>query len=58
MKTPTIPRRTLAEASTLLDANPALALIGPRQVGKTTFALALASSRDAVYLDLESPSVI
>jgi predicted AAA+ superfamily ATPase len=29
-------------------------LIGPRQVGKTTVALALAEGRDAVYLDLES----
>ena len=62
MKTPSIPGRILAEASTLLDANPALALalalLGPRQVGKTTLALALASCRDAVYLDLESPSVI
>jgi hypothetical protein len=33
---------------------PAVVLLGPRQVGKTTLALALARQRDAVYLDLES----
>ncbi|WP_245725231.1 ATP-binding protein [Nitrosomonas halophila] len=32
----------------------AVALIGPRQVGKTTLALDVAEERDAVYLDLES----
>lgn len=43
----------------LLDAlkhSPAVALIGPRQAGKTTLALvaAAASGREFVYLDLES----
>jgi len=33
---------------------PAVALLGPRQVGKTTLALALARERSAIYLDLES----
>jgi predicted AAA+ superfamily ATPase len=33
---------------------PAVALLGPRQVGKTTLALAIAESRPATYLDLES----
>lgn len=32
----------------------AVALIGPRQVGKTTLALDLAEERNAVYLDLEA----
>ncbi|MDN5881812.1 MAG: ATP-binding protein [Nitrosospira sp.] len=32
----------------------AVALIGPRQVGKTTLALDVAKGRDAVYLDLEA----
>lgn len=32
----------------------AVALIGPRQVGKTTLALDIAEERGAVYLDLES----
>lgn len=31
-----------------------MALIGPRQVGKTTLAVEIAESRPAIYLDLES----
>ncbi len=38
-----------------LDHAPAVALLGPRQSGKTTLALAMAAERDALYLDLESP---
>lgn len=41
----------------LLDAlaqSPAVALLGPRQVGKTTLALEVGKSRAALYLDLES----
>jgi hypothetical protein len=34
---------------------PAVALLGPRQVGKTTLAHRIADGRDSVYLDLESP---
>jgi predicted AAA+ superfamily ATPase len=34
---------------------PAVALLGPRQVGKTTLAHAVATGRKSVYLDLESP---
>ncbi|MFA7241764.1 MAG: ATP-binding protein [Sulfuricellaceae bacterium] len=44
-------------ASVLADAlaySPAVALIGPRQVGKTTLALAVGKSHNALYLDLES----
>jgi uncharacterized protein len=37
-----------------LDRQAAAALIGPRQVGKTTLALDIAANREAVYLDLES----
>lgn len=33
---------------------PAVCLLGPRQVGKTTLALAVSKKLDAVYLDLES----
>jgi uncharacterized protein len=32
-----------------------VALIGPRQVGKTTLALAIAEPVPSLYLDLESP---
>ena len=31
-----------------------MALLGPRQVGKTTLALAMVQGRAAIYLDLES----
>ena len=42
----------------LLADYPAVALLGPRQAGKTTLALEIAQSVDAdsVYLDLESPA--
>jgi uncharacterized protein len=41
----------------LLDEFPAVAILGPRQVGKTTLALALIQDRPtALYLDLESPA--
>lgn len=36
-----------------LDRQAAVALIGPRQVGKTTLALAIGERRNALYLDLE-----
>lgn len=34
--------------------SPAVALLGPRQVGKTTLALEVGKSHNALYLDLES----
>ena len=39
----------------LLDSFPTVALLGPRQVGKTTMAYNILNTREAVYLDLESP---
>lgn len=39
----------------LIDHYPAVGLLGPRQVGKTTLALEIAAGRKSVYLDLESP---
>ncbi len=41
-----------------LNRSPAVALLGPRQVGKTTLArrLAAAGAKPSVYLDLERPS--
>ena len=36
-----------------LDRQAAVALIGPRQVGKTTLALEIGKRRNALYLDLE-----
>ncbi len=49
-----IERRAAAEVTALLDQAPAVALLGPRQSGKTTLALAIAEGRPSVYVDLES----
>ena len=38
----------------LLRHNPAVALLGPRQCGKTTLALEAARELRSVYLDLET----
>ena len=38
-----------------IERMPAVALLGARQVGKTTLARAVARDRDSVYLDLEMP---
>ncbi len=38
----------------LINHYPAVGLLGPRQVGKTTLALEIAQQRPSVYLDLES----
>ncbi len=51
-----IQRRALTEVRRRLAIQPAVALIGPRQVGKTTLARQIAAETDAVYLDLESSS--
>ncbi len=48
------------KASQILEkkllANPAVAILGPRQVGKTTLAKEFIAGSNAVYLDLELPS--
>jgi predicted AAA+ superfamily ATPase len=49
-----IERRVAAEVVARLERMPAVALVGPRQAGKTTLALAIAAGREASYLDLES----
>jgi len=49
-----IERRISTKLTELIDSSPAVALIGPRQVGKTTLALAIAEQRPSIYLDLES----
>ncbi|MCK6531186.1 AAA family ATPase [Myxococcota bacterium] len=39
-----------------LASVPAVVLVGPRQVGKTTLARKIAAGRPSVYLDLERPA--
>jgi predicted AAA+ superfamily ATPase len=48
-----IPRLITADVEQALRRQAAVALIGPRQVGKTTLALAIGEALDALYLDLE-----
>ena len=51
-----IPRIARARVEQALDRSPAVALTGPRQVGKTALALEIAEARGATYLDLERPN--
>lgn len=49
-----IRRRLEAKIKDALQRSPSVALLGPRQVGKTTIALNISETIPAVYLDLES----
>lgn len=49
-----IDRVVIRKVEAALSRQAAVAIIGPRQVGKTTLALQLAENRSAIYLDLES----
>ena len=48
-----IPRLIACEVENALNRQAAVALIGSRQVGKTTLALEIGRARNALYLDLE-----
>lgn len=48
-----IPRRVQDSVLKALGRQAAVALMGPRQVGKTTLAFSLAEEMDSLYLDLE-----
>ena len=49
-----IRRRAADDLERALDRQAAVALLGVRQVGKTTLALAVARRREALYLDLQT----
>lgn len=49
-----IDRRIRIELASRIDQTPAVALLGPRQVGKTTLAQEIGDTRPSIYLDLES----
>jgi len=49
-----IPRRALQPVKRALARQAAVALIGPRQVGKTTLAFEIAETTPSLYLDLEA----
>jgi len=49
-----IPRRALAVVQGALSRQAAVALLGPRQVGKTTLAHTISAETPSLYLDLEA----
>src|SRR3990167_1009992 len=52
-----IKRRLLTNLTQARTESPAVALLGPRQAGKTTLAKIIAAQHpDSMYLDLERPS--
>jgi predicted AAA+ superfamily ATPase len=51
-----IERRMLGPVRERLAQFPAVALLGPRQIGKTSLALELGRLMPSVYLDLEAPA--
>src|ERR1700744_4031286 len=53
-----IKRQAQTEIAQLLEEFPAVGVLGPRQVGKTTLAEAIAANArpEPIYLDLETPS--
>jgi predicted AAA+ superfamily ATPase len=48
-----LPRLLIAQLRERLRHVPAVVLLGPRQVGKTTLALGIADESSSIYLDLE-----
>lgn len=50
-----IERWLIDKVERAVEGYPAVALLGPRQIGKTTLAKVVAKKHPSVYLDLESP---
>ncbi|MFT5503331.1 MAG: putative AAA+ superfamily ATPase [Gammaproteobacteria bacterium] len=51
-----IVRECHSKIQRVLARNSAVAILGPRQIGKTTHALEVAGSTDSTYIDLELPN--
>ncbi|MFM1748297.1 MAG: hypothetical protein RLZZ188_1963 [Verrucomicrobiota bacterium] len=51
-----IKRRIHDRLAESIEHSPAVGLLGPRQVGKTTLALEIGANRPSLYLDLQSPA--
>lgn len=51
-----ITRFAAAEVRSALERQAAVALLGPRQVGKTTLSLEISGKTPSIYLDLENPA--
>lgn len=49
-----IPRLAINDITKALNRQAAVALLGPRQAGKTTLALEIAQQRDAIHSNLEN----
>jgi predicted AAA+ superfamily ATPase len=49
-----IKRRIESKITEALERSPSVALLGPRQVGKTTIALNISKTTPSIYLDLEN----
>lgn len=54
---PVVARRLLPAAYAALDAQPAVAIAGPRTSGKSTLAQQVVSNRGGTFLDLDDPGV-
>lgn len=50
-----IARLAASQVESALARQAAVALLGPRQIGKTTLALEIGKGRNSIYLDLEDP---
>ena len=53
-----IERKITSQLLQYLAQFPAVTLLGPRQVGKTTLAKKLGAKTESIYLDLENPQDI
>ena len=50
-----LPRSRAGVVAQMLTASPAVGLLGPRQVGKSTLVQAIAAERDGLLVDLQRP---